>query len=201
MAADPARRIEHNDPALEALYAAAPEGVRAELVRGMLAMAPAPLPRHQLASVELYAALRGRFRGPRRGGPSGPGGWLFLPEVELELGERPDRFRPDLAGWRLEHARFASDKTPIRAAPEWVCEVLSPSTEEFDRGTKASAYAEHGVAHLWLIDPRERTLEVYRSERGAMRRVSRVEGADVVRAEPFEAAALELAALWDWPAE
>ncbi|RYZ61564.1 MAG: Uma2 family endonuclease, partial [Proteobacteria bacterium] len=66
--------------------------------------------------------------------------------------------------------------TPIPLSPDWVCEVLSPSTETFDRGVKATWYASVGVAHLWFVDPEARTLEVHENDGGAWRPAGRGQG-------------------------
>ena len=57
-------------------------------------------------------------------------------------------------------------------------------------------YAREGVKHLWLVDPEARTLEVYRQQGGRWLLLDTHVGAAEVRAEPFEALALELGALW-----
>ena len=81
-------------------------------------------------------------------------------------------------------------------APNWICEVLSPSTARIDRGRKLRIYAEAGVAHAWLVNPLERTLEVLRLREGAWTIVGAWEDSAVVRVEPFEAIELELGRLW-----
>jgi Uma2 family endonuclease len=81
-------------------------------------------------------------------------------------------------------------------APDWVCEVLSPSTAVVDRTEKLPIYAREGVRHAWLLDPLARTLEVFRLEGGFWLLVTAVSGDKGVRAEPFDAIGLELAALW-----
>ena len=81
-------------------------------------------------------------------------------------------------------------------APDWVCEILSPSTERMDRVKKLPAYARHGVAHAWLTNPATRTLEVFRRE-GASWVLAASHAADaIVRAEPFDAIELDLLHLW-----
>jgi Uma2 family endonuclease len=85
----------------------------------------------------------------------------------------------------------------ITVAPDWVCEVLSPSTETLDRVRKMAVYAREGVSHLWLVDPRPRMLEVYRLEAGRWSRLGAHEGDVTVRAEPFESLALKLGPLWE----
>ncbi len=84
----------------------------------------------------------------------------------------------------------------FHAVPDWVCEVISPSTQRVDRVLKLPFYARAGVAHVWLIDPLAETLEVFRRD-GATWRLAAVFGGDeIVRAEPFEAFELRLGALW-----
>ena len=81
-------------------------------------------------------------------------------------------------------------------APDWVCEVLSPSTASIDRIKKTRLYAQALVSHLWLVDPDARTLEVYRLHDGHWLQVGAHEGDEKVRAEPFDAVELDLANLW-----
>jgi Uma2 family endonuclease len=128
-------------------------------------------------------------------GTRGPGGWWIVREPEWHFGRQV--VVPDLAGWRYEWAPglFERDDPFFDLAPDWVCEVLSPSTAELDRVRKLPLYHREGVSHAWLVDPRAHTLEVYR--RGARGwRLSRYRGEDVVRAEPFDAEPLDLGRLW-----
>lgn len=191
--ADPARRLdEPNHPEVEAAYAAAPPTMIVEILHGALAMSPRPsVPHGRFAK-----KLGGRLYMPFDEGVGGPGGWLFLDEPELHLGARPDKMKPDLAGWRRAHVPSLPRGAAISAAPDWVCEVLSPSTEANDRGVKMPLYAEHGVAHVWLVDPIARTLEAFRLVRDRWQPVGTWRDDAVVRVEPFDALALELARLW-----
>jgi len=135
---------------------ALPEDVRAEVLRGALVVAPAPLPRHS----NVQGALRRFVGGPFQDddGAGGPGGWWILLEVDVRL-SRHDIVRPDLSGWRRERLVVPWDLRPIDVVPDWVCEVTSPSNARHDRVTKAKLYLESGVAHLWLVDPETRVLE------------------------------------------
>ena len=81
-------------------------------------------------------------------------------------------------------------------APDWICEVLSASTEALDRGKKLHIYAREGVAHAWLLDPLRQTLEVLSLESGKWTLLDSHEGRGSVRAAPFAAIELELGALW-----
>jgi Uma2 family endonuclease len=185
------------DPAKKrATYAdvlAAPRHIVAEIVAGTLHTQPRPAVPHARAASELGGELLGPF-GKGRGGP---GGWVLLYEPELHLGPEPDIVVPDLAGWRRERMpRVPMQSAFIVLAPDWICEVVSPSTQAFDRGEKMDVYAREGVKHAWLVDPLAQLLEVSRLEHEKWLRLGTWRGDARVRAEPFEAFELELAALW-----
>ena len=103
---------------------------------------------------------------------------------------------PDLAGWRRERMPTIPDAPYLTLAPDWICEVLSPSTAKLDRAEKLPLYAREGVSYAWLVDPRLFMLEVLIREGESWRLAATYTDAAVVRAEPFEAIELELAALW-----
>lgn len=115
-------------------------------------------------------------------------------EPELRLGR--DVLVPDLAGWRRTRLPAMPATTFFELAPDWVCEILSPSTERIDRGRKLAAYAREGVTSAWLVNPDTRTLEVLRKQEGGWLIVSVHEGDAVFRAEPFEAVELDLLGIW-----
>ncbi|NOK23465.1 Uma2 family endonuclease, partial [Corallococcus carmarthensis] len=124
----------------------------------------------------------------------GPGGWTLLDEPELHFGE--DVLVPDVAGWRVERLPYVPDTAAISLAPDWVCEVLSPSTRKLDREAKLPVYAREGVRHVWLMDPLTRTLEVFGLRDGRYEVPLTHSGGDAVRAEPFDAVELDLAFIW-----
>jgi Uma2 family endonuclease len=128
------------------------------------------------------------------GAGGGPGGWIVLDEPELHL--HGDVLVPDLAGWRRERMPELPDAAAFELAPDWVCEVLSPSTAAVDRADKLPIYAREGVQHAWLLDPTAKTLEVLRLEGDAWRLLATWRDEAVVRAEPFDAFELDLAVLW-----
>lgn len=80
--------------------------------------------------------------------------------------------------------------------PDWACEVLSPSTARLDRVRKVPIYARARVPYVWLVTPTEQTLEVLQLDGESYRLIATHGGDELVRAEPFSAVELELAALW-----
>ena len=127
-------------------------------------------------------------------GRTGPGGWWILAEPELHLG--PDVLVPDLAGWRRTRMPRVPETAYFPLAPDWVCEILSPSTASLDRRQKLTIYAREGVGHAWLIDPIARTLEILRLEAGCWTTIVTHAGGATVRAEPFDAIEFNLAEFW-----
>ena len=169
---------------------ALPEHVVGEIVSGELIVSPRPAPRHAVAT----SVLGGELGPPYHSGRGGPGGWWILDEPELHLGE--DVLVPDLAGWRRSRLPVMPETAYFTLVPDWICEALSPQTARLDRQKKLTIYAREGVAHAWLIDPAQRTLEVLRLERHQWLIVSVHANHDEVRVEPFESTTLQLERLW-----
>lgn len=168
----------------------APPDQVAELIDGRLELQPRPASLLAAAA----SALGEELGPPFKRGRGGPGGWVLLDEPELHLGD--DIVVPDLGGWRRERMPEIPDAAYFELSPDWVCEVLSPSTYATDRGRKRAIYARHQVRHLWFLEPRARVLEVLRLE-GDMYSIAAVfEGDQGVRAEPFDAIELDLSVLW-----
>lgn len=166
-----------------------PENFVAEMFDGELYASPRPAPRHGHAAVALVAKIGGPFHFDRD-----PGGWLLLIEPELHF--RNDVLVPDLAAWRRERLPAVPDEPYLTLTPDWVCEVLSPSTETIDRGRKLDIYAREGVPHVWLVDPLRQSLEVLTLVSGRLEQIAEHHGDVSVRALPFDAIELELRALW-----
>jgi Uma2 family endonuclease len=160
----------------------------AEMFDGDLYASPRPAVPHARAAIKLAAKLDGPFD------LDGPGGWIFLPEPELHFGN--DVLVPDLAGWHRERLPSLANDAYLTLAPDWVCEVLSPSTEALDRGKKLRIYGREGVVHAWLVDPLRQSLEVLALESGMLAPIERYQGDESVRARPFDALELDLRALW-----
>jgi Uma2 family endonuclease len=177
---------------------AVPPNKVAELIGGVLHVMPRPALRHARAASRLEIKLGGPFDL----GDGGPGGWLILVEPELHFPDPSspgddDVVVPDLAGWRRERMPEMPDTAYASLAPDWICEVLSPSTEQLDREEKMPIYAREGVRHAWLVDPIARTLEVFTLDPGRQWLPSATHcDAAHVRAEPFDAIELDLSVLW-----
>jgi Uma2 family endonuclease len=182
---DPARRRATYQDVLDA-----PPDKIAEVIRGKLHLGSRPRFTHS----SVGTTLTGELIPPFQRGRGGPGGWIFLFEPELHLGD--DILVPDLAGWRCERLPVIEDVAFGTIPPDWLCEILSRSTEKVDRIDKLPIYAAEGVKHVWLIHPLRRTLEVFRHHDGQWLAVATHQDDQRVRAEPFDAIELDLAILW-----
>lgn len=182
---DPAKRRATYEDLL-----AAPKHLVAEIIDGTLVTMPRPASLHARAA----SSLGGELYGPFDRGKGGPGGWIILDEPELHL--HGDVLVPDLAGWRRTRMPELPDASSFELAPDWVCEVLSPSTAATDRAEKMPIYAREQVEHLWLVDPVAKTLEACHLEDGRWVLVGTWRDNAKVRVAPFDAFELELAGLW-----
>lgn len=169
---------------------AVPDHLVAEIVDGELWTSPRPAPRHAVA----HSRLMGELTPPFDRGRGGPGGWLILLEPELHLGDHA--LVPDIAGWRRERMPRVPQTPYFALAPDWVCEILSPSTGRIDRSAKMRLYAAADVGNLWIVDPSLQTLEVYRLEAGRWVVLDTHAGDALIRAEPFDALELRLGRWW-----
>jgi Uma2 family endonuclease len=168
----------------------APEHMVAEILDGDLFLFPRPAPRHALATTVLMGTVLPVFHQ----GLGGPGGWTILFEPELHIG--PDIVVPDLAGWKYERMPDVPETAYFSDAPDWACEVLSPSTERIDRGRKLRIYARERVSYLWLVSSIRRTLEVYTRKGQGWSEPTIYRDEAVVHVEPFAAIELPLERLW-----
>lgn len=182
--------------------AALPEGLTGEILNGQLHTQPRPSGPHGRTSVRLDRTIGRGYDD----GADGPGGWWILIEPEVHFVRDQEVAVPDLAGWRRERMPSIPEGHRFEVVPDWVCEILSPSTASKDREIKLPLYAHYGVAYAWLIDPQRRTLEAYGlepggpepagSETGHWRLLAEAGGEDCVKVPPFSELALELATLW-----
>lgn len=172
---------------------AAPEHMTAQVIDGELHLHPRPARRHLRAASALGGFLFGAFDA----GNGGPGGWVVIHEPELHFGE--DILVPDLGAWREE--RYPGDRDDDDAyyvtAPDWVAEVLSSSTARIDRIKKMPIYARERIPHVWIVDPRDRTVEVYRlTDSGYVLATTWGDEDGTASLPPFDAVPIPASAIW-----
>lgn len=170
-----------------------PEHLVGEIIDGQLDTQPRPSGPHGLAE----SALNIEIGGPFHKGRGGPGGWWIIVEPEVHFRRDTEVVVPDLAGWRRERMPAIPQGHRYEVVPDWVCEILSPGTAKKDRSQKLPLYARYGVAHVWLVDPIERTLEVFELREGFWLLLGTLQDQDPVTMPPFAAVTFSLAELWN----
>ncbi len=169
-----------------------PESRKGEIIDGELFVQPRPRFRHARAN----AFLVRHIGGPYDFDDDGPGGWWIVAEPGIELPDAPE-VAPDVGGWRRERMPEPPPPgEPLRLAPDWVCEVLSPSNRRWDLKKKFPFYARVGVPWLWVVDPEAETISVRHLVAGAWTIVREAVGGETVALEPFPEVALPLDRLW-----
>jgi Uma2 family endonuclease len=181
----PSRRSVH----LEDIDALPPDLI-GEIIDGALYTRSRPSPAHQFAAGDVHIDLGLAF-GRGRGGP---GGWWILPDPALALPDSP-HVVPDVAGWRRDRMP-AMPGGPISVVPDWVCEVLSPTTRRDDVLIKIPKYARAGVLHAWLVDIETRVVTAHRLQAGLWLAIGTFSAETEARIEPFDIVPLNVAQWW-----
>lgn len=139
------------------------DDTRWELVDGYAyAMAPAPTRVHQIVVGEFFRQIANQLQGHR----CRP--FIAPFDVRLPRNDESDDaidtvVQPDIVVV-CDPAKL--DDRGCRGAPDWVIEVLSPSTADHDHRVKRALYERVGVLEYWLVHPTDRTVHVYRLDTG-----------------------------------
>lgn len=168
-----------------------PQDMTGEIIEGNLIATPRPSRKHGFCATALGAAVTAPYQYGQGGGP---GGWVFIIEPEIGFGE--DILVPDLAGWKKERFPFREESNWISVVPNWICEILSPTTFRNDKVKKMPLYARNGVEHIWLVDPVATTIDAFRLESGRWSLLGSYAESDKVRIEPFHEIEINLGNLW-----
>jgi Uma2 family endonuclease len=166
----------------------APEdGCRYELYDGEVFVVPAPLPRHQVVQ-HLVADMLRDFAVEH-------GGFAVASPIDIVFSDY-DVLQPDVVFFGAARAHLVDLDRVIRNPPDLCVEVISPSTQDRDRGRKMQMFARFGVPEYWIIEPRVRRIEVYRLERGAYALVADLSGEGVIESPTTAGLVFSLAGLF-----
>ena len=179
-----------NAPTLADLDAL-PPGIKGEIIEGVLYTMTRPRSPHQRTGLRIGSDLSGPFDR----GLAGPGGWWIITEPGIELPNTPE-ISPDVAGWRRERLPTLPSKAAITVVPDWVCEILSPTTRRHNLQIKKPYYARIGVTHHWIVDLDERTVTAYELHAGRWRELGVYRDDHGARIAPFADVALDVASWW-----
>jgi Uma2 family endonuclease len=171
-----------------------PEGYRGQILEGTLHVCPPASGARAHTIAEITAML---VAGSPLGDPV-PEAWAFQPGAEIAVGAE-GFVVADVAGFRVDQSELSRAPTPLRMVPQWVCEVLCDRNRHFTLTSKRRAYAELGVAHLWIADPEARVLEVFVNQRGKWLLIASLGDEPRAEAPPFEGLRFDADELWITP--
>ena len=163
-----------------------PPGVRLELVNGEVAVSPSPNPEHSRIDTKLRSLLDQYLTANNLGEVFG--------DVDTIFGEHDVR-RPDLSYFAKGRLHLVGEHA-MEGPPDLCVEIVSPSSSTIDRVDKFEQYQSYGVAHYWVIDPRDRSMEGYKLRRGKFVATARGAGEDILRLPPFPELKIPLGRLW-----
>jgi Uma2 family endonuclease len=129
------------------------DGVRYEIIDGVLYMTNAPDPAHQYAVGEVFAEMHRRAKEQNLGA-------VYMAPIEVHLSGIAQPVQPDVLFIMAERRSIVKEKY-IEGPPDLIVEVTSPSTARLDRKVKLDAYERAGVREYWIVNPRTRFVEVY----------------------------------------
>lgn len=171
---------------------ALPENLVGEIIYGQLHTQPRPAGPHAVAQSILEMDIGSAYQRGR----GGPGDWWIIDEPELHFVRDSEVLVPDIAGWRRETMPVIPRDHRFEVVPDWICEVLSPSTASKDREIKMPVYAHYGVHYAWLVEPNKKTLEAFRLTDSQWINIGEFRDNDSVNIEPFLDITIYLADLW-----
>jgi len=145
-------------------YEALPEGSPYQLIEGELVMSPAPGFEHFRSSKRVFVRLYRLIE------DAGKGEVIYAP-VDLYLDEE-NAYQPDIMVV-LKGSKARITRKGVYGPPDVVVEILSPSTAYYDLRVKKKVYERAGVREYWIVDPMERSLEIYTNSEEGFRLTSR----------------------------
>lgn len=160
---------------------------RYEILDGELFVTPAPRINHQRISNRLNRVLDDHVIANRLGE-------IFVAPTDLMLAPTTV-VQPDLIFVGNDRLGIITDRA-IEGTPTLVVEILSPTTQQTDRVTKAQVYAKHGVPHYWLIDPGQHTFEAYELAGDHYVIIESMKNQDEFHPSLFPGLTIRLANLW-----
>jgi len=179
-------------PATLAELDALPPSIAGEIIEGVLYTMTKPRARHQRTALKIASSVGASFDD----GVGGPGGWWVIAEPGIELPNNTPEIVPDVAGWQRHRMPELPLDEPIRVVPDWVCEILSPTTRRHDLLIKMPYYAKIGVAYAWLVDLEARAVTAQRLESGRWLTLATYGDEIEARIEPFDVVPLNVGSWW-----
>ncbi|MBI3401725.1 MAG: Uma2 family endonuclease [Acidobacteria bacterium] len=165
------------------------DGRRYELYDGGVYVCPAPMPRHQIATQELFSHLRKYALLTR--------GLVLVSPIDIVFDEF-NVLQPDIAFFQASRRHHVSLDKVTRVPPDVVVEVISPGTVKNDLGRKKATFARFGVPEYWLLDPHIERMERHSLVNGAYESTLSVAPGEDFRSDVLDGFACAVSSLFPW---
>ncbi|MGB9715874.1 MAG: Uma2 family endonuclease [Thermodesulfovibrionales bacterium] len=164
-------------------YEKLPEGAPYQLIGGQLVMTPSPVPYHQILIGKIFLKLNEFVE------ENNLGIIIFAP-IDVYLSET-DTYQPDIIFISKDRLNIIGEKK-IEGPPDLIIEILSPATAYYDLRIKKDTYEQNGVKEYWIVDPIQKTMEIFINEKGRFKPVSTAKVEGEVNSEIFKGLTISL---------
>ncbi len=155
-------------------YEKLPEGAPYQLIGGELVMTPSPVPYHQDILRKIGFKLSAFVEEKNLGK-------IYLAPLDVYFSET-DIYQPDIIFISKDRLNIIGEKK-IEGSPDLVIEILSPATAYYDLRIKKDTYEQSGVKEYWIVDPIQKTIEVFGNKKSRFESVSAAKGEGVVKSD------------------
>jgi len=134
------------------VFESLPEGTLCQLIHNQLIMSPSPSTTHQNIAGRVFRLLADYVEKNNMG-------TAFIAPYDVHF-DNKNVFQPDIVFIAKEHIHLIKENG-LYGTPDMVIEILSPSTEKYDRGEKKDIYEQYGVKEYWMIEPTSKSVTGY----------------------------------------
>lgn len=164
-------------------YERLPEGAPYQLIGGELVMTPSPVPNHQILIGKIFLKLNKFVE------ENNLGIIIFAP-IDVYLSET-DTYQPDIIFISKDRLNIIGEKK-VEGSPDLVIEILSPATAYYDLRIKKDIYEQSGVREYWIVDPIQKTIEIFVNKNGRFELISTAKGEGEVKSELLKGLSIAL---------
>ena len=164
-------------------YEKLPEGAPYQLINGELVMTPAPTTYHQRIIRRIFKLLDNHVEGNSLGE-------IFFSLIDVYFSET-DTYQPDIVYIAKDRSSIIGEKK-IEGSPDLIIEILSPATADYDLRHKKKIYERFGVQEYWIVDPMEKSVDVYKNTSQLLELDKRYEESEILRSLLLEGFEMDL---------
>ena len=164
-------------------YAKLPEGAPYQLIDGELVMTPAPTTYHQRILRRILISLSEFIDSHRMGE-------VLCAPIDVYFSET-ETYQPDIIYVSKNRIAIIAEEK-VEGPPDLIVEILSPTTAYYDLRHKKQTYEQHDVQEYWIVDPMEKSIEVYENKKKSFELFKKYDRTDVLQSPLLKGLNLDL---------